>query len=273
MATPPVAGQVPDEWVRSRRFGDNGTGPPTVQSGRWNNRTEPFHNSRAAHLRALSVVGADLVVSRPGWLIAHLATIYADSRVTMSWPSSTLSIALVDVAQARRTLISLTTLLPRRTPQCCDVNQQTAVELYSHAISIVLGSDRQERRQLATQTQLARRYRAEIQAIDRNEWVSYLKGAVPEELYAACTISEWFDGSGPARLRGGRIPLEARIIAVAEHWAALTVNDSPQLSHDEALGDLDACAGTHYDPMVVRAAHLAVLRGIVMPSNPSKCVR
>jgi diguanylate cyclase (GGDEF)-like protein len=67
---------------------------------------------------------------------------------------------------------------------------------------------------------------------------------------------ERFDGSGyPDGLIGGDIPIGARIIAVCDAYDAM-VSDRPYrraLSQADAIGELERCAGTQFDPVVVRA--------------------
>jgi HD domain-containing protein len=66
---------------------------------------------------------------------------------------------------------------------------------------------------------------------------------------------EHWDGGGfPGAIGGEMIPLTSRILAVADAWAGLTAKDSPGLSHYQALNQLEARAGLHFDPRVVRAA-------------------
>jgi diguanylate cyclase (GGDEF)-like protein/putative nucleotidyltransferase with HDIG domain len=67
---------------------------------------------------------------------------------------------------------------------------------------------------------------------------------------------EHFDGNGyPAGLAGDDIPLDARILAVADAYDAMT---SPRpyrpskLNHQDALKELVRCKGTYFDPEVVR---------------------
>lgn len=74
---------------------------------------------------------------------------------------------------------------------------------------------------------------------------------------------ERWDGEGyPDGLAKQNIPLEARIIAVAEAYAAMVTEHPYQVSRtsSDALAELQRCAGTQFDPAVVRAAFL-VLNG------------
>jgi HD-GYP domain-containing protein (c-di-GMP phosphodiesterase class II) len=62
---------------------------------------------------------------------------------------------------------------------------------------------------------------------------------------------EWWDGSGyPEGRRGRSIPLEARLLAIADAFDAMT---SPRpyrqvLTAERALYEIDGCAGTQFDP-------------------------
>jgi putative nucleotidyltransferase with HDIG domain len=68
---------------------------------------------------------------------------------------------------------------------------------------------------------------------------------------------ERFDGTGyPRGLSGDRIPLGARIVAVAEAYDSLVSGEVPRrsgVSPAEALREIQAGAGTAFDPDVVRA--------------------
>jgi diguanylate cyclase (GGDEF)-like protein len=67
---------------------------------------------------------------------------------------------------------------------------------------------------------------------------------------------EWVDGAGyPNGLRGDEIPLESRIILVADAFEAMT-SDRPYsngISVEDAIEELRACSGTQFDPDVVDA--------------------
>lgn len=66
---------------------------------------------------------------------------------------------------------------------------------------------------------------------------------------------EWFDGSGyPGGLKGEQIPLEARIISVADAFSAMTSERPYQRrrSLEDACEELERSAGTQFDPEIVR---------------------
>lgn len=73
---------------------------------------------------------------------------------------------------------------------------------------------------------------------------------------------ERWDGLGyPDGLAGHEIPLSARIVAVADSYAAMTTPDRPYrepVTPEEAEAEVIRCAGTQFDPLVVEA-FLAVL--------------
>jgi diguanylate cyclase (GGDEF)-like protein len=76
-------------------------------------------------------------------------------------------------------------------------------------------------------------------------------------------VAEWvlhhherWDGSGyPNRLAGDQIPLGSRILFVADAYDAMTSEHGygERISQHEALAELERCAGTQFDPAVVRA--------------------
>jgi len=70
---------------------------------------------------------------------------------------------------------------------------------------------------------------------------------------------EWWNGTGyPRGLKGEQIPLTARIFAVVDVWDAL-ISDRPyrkKWSEEKARQNIQAEAGTHFDPQVVKTFFL-----------------
>lgn len=82
--------------------------------------------------------------------------------------------------------------------------------------------------------------------------VTALRGAIPYVLYH----HERWDGTGyPSGKAGEEIPLEARVLAVADAFDAMTSERpySAALPVDDALAELRRCAGTQFDPACVDA--------------------
>ncbi|MCU1395963.1 MAG: hypothetical protein JWM34_4391 [Ilumatobacteraceae bacterium] len=85
---------------------------------------------------------------------------------------------------------------------------------------------------------------------------------------------ERMDGGGyPAGLSGSAVPLEARVVAVADVWDALTSDRAYRAGWEptRALAHITAGSGTHFDAAVVDAL-VAVLmnRGIRLSSEPGE---
>src|SRR5207302_6217502 len=80
--------------------------------------------------------------------------------------------------------------------------------------------------------------------------VAALRGALPYVLYH----HERWDGNGyPTGRAGEQIPLEARVLAVADAFDAMTSDRPyrPALDREEALDEVARCAGTQFDPAIV----------------------
>ncbi|MCD6231692.1 HD-GYP domain-containing protein [Candidatus Aerophobetes bacterium] len=66
---------------------------------------------------------------------------------------------------------------------------------------------------------------------------------------------EWYNGKGyPDGLRGEEIPVGSRIINVADAYQAMTSNRPYRkaFSKEKAIDELKRCAGTQFDPEIVR---------------------
>jgi HD-GYP domain-containing protein (c-di-GMP phosphodiesterase class II) len=94
------------------------------------------------------------------------------------------------------------------------------------------------------------------------EPIRIARRALPYVLYH----HERWDGSGyPTGIRGGEIPIEARVIAVADAFDAMT---SPRpyrkpFTTERALEEVDRCAGTQFDPAVAEAFLEIWSRGVL----------
>lgn len=77
---------------------------------------------------------------------------------------------------------------------------------------------------------------------------------------------ERYDGKGyPDGLRGTEIPLMARIVAVADTFDAMTT-DRPyrkRLPDSVVLAEIEECAGSQLDPVVVQAFLRAYKKGTI----------
>jgi putative nucleotidyltransferase with HDIG domain len=80
-------------------------------------------------------------------------------------------------------------------------------------------------------------------------------GAPREILPSILHHHERWDGEGYPRGRAGSdIPLEARILTIADSFDAMTSTRPYRapLTPDDALAELDRCAGSQFDPELVR---------------------
>jgi GGDEF domain-containing protein len=81
---------------------------------------------------------------------------------------------------------------------------------------------------------------------------------------------ERWDGTGyPSRLTGPQIPLEARIVSVADSFSAMTA-ERPyrgRMPVEDACREIETCAGTQFDPSVAAAFVAAVRRRPPVPQE------
>ncbi len=104
---------------------------------------------------------------------------------------------------------------------------------------------------------------------DADEWET-IKGHPAEGEWRIKPLESWlgeytkvvhqhherFDGTGyPHGLRGDEMPLGSRIVAVADAFEVMTATRSYKkpMSFEDARAELVKCAGSHFDPKVVRA--------------------
>jgi diguanylate cyclase (GGDEF)-like protein/putative nucleotidyltransferase with HDIG domain len=81
---------------------------------------------------------------------------------------------------------------------------------------------------------------------------------------------EWWDGSGyPDQLSGEGIPLEARIVAAADAYSAMTSDRVYQHAREfeHAIAELRAKSGTQFDPAVVDVLIRSLLDGMDVKSR------
>jgi two-component system, cell cycle response regulator len=92
-----------------------------------------------------------------------------------------------------------------------------------------------------------------------------LRGAAP----LVRSSHEAFDGSGyPDGLAGDAIPLGARVIAVCDAFDAMISNRSYSTPRtlDDALTELERCAGTQFDPAIVTAFQRVMVQRHQVPT-------
>jgi hypothetical protein len=201
-----------------------------------------------------------------GSLPTALAMVVLAAVTTILWPP----LGILALA-----LFALIAVLPQsaltfaaRTRPVARLDALAATRRYSHALALHLGLSRTERRHLARVAELAFARRDEA-----GDPIAYARQTLRDPSRAsweAGHVGEWWNGGGgPAGLRGPVTPVTSRIVAVADTWSALTAKGGPQLSHAEALVELENAAGTRFDPRVVDAARAVVAEERVSPEMPA----
>lgn len=117
--------------------------------------------------------------------------------------------------------------------------------------------------------------------LSREEWIEVCRqpelGAAMLSDASFDDIRDWIlarrervDGSGyPRGLHRDDIPMEARLLAVAEAYVAMTDDrpHAPLRQHEEAIAELRRCADTQFDGAVVEAFVRAAARDSGLVSN------
>jgi HD-GYP domain-containing protein (c-di-GMP phosphodiesterase class II) len=119
--------------------------------------------------------------------------------------------------------------------------------------------------------------RAEWEAVRRHplDGARLLAAASASEVVCRVVAEhhERWDGRGyPSGLRGERIDFNARVVAVADAFDAMTSERPyrPPVGYEEAAAELSRCAGTQFDPAVVVTflrAPRALLEAIIRPAR------
>ena len=87
---------------------------------------------------------------------------------------------------------------------------------------------------------------------------------------------ERWDGQGyPRGLSGVDIPIQSRMILVADAYDAMTTHRpySRMMSPHEALAELRRCSGQQFDPLMVDKMHSAFMLGILDPAPRTESLR
>ena len=87
-------------------------------------------------------------------------------------------------------------------------------------------------------------------------------------------LHERFDGNGyPDGLSGDGIPLESRILHVADAFEAMTSSRvyREALTTEEAIAELEAGAGTQFDPAIAKAMIGLVSEGVIDAVGVEEC--
>jgi hypothetical protein len=150
-------------------------------------------------------------------------------------------------------------LLPRllRPRPVHDLAHVEAVALYAQSIGRALGLKREERLVLKDAARYMRERQLRPREGDLSNYSDEHRAALVE---AVLFHREHWDGSDgvPGAVGGEMIPILSRVLAVADAWAGLTAKESPRLNHSQAMNQLEARAGLHFDPRVVTAAESVI---------------
>jgi HD-GYP domain-containing protein (c-di-GMP phosphodiesterase class II) len=100
------------------------------------------------------------------------------------------------------------------------------------------------------------------------EAVPDFRAALP---YVRHHHERWDGGGYPDGLGGEDIPVEARLLGVADAFDAMTSDRSyrPALSVEQALTELERCAGSQFDPELTELFVEGWRSGSITPAEPS----
>ena len=148
-------------------------------------------------------------------------------------------------------------LVPLRDP--AELERPQAIELYARALAEALSLDAQQRRVIADAA-------THLGGARRLTRIDDFQSVMQTVLYC----HERWNGAGgfPGVVTGEAIPLESRVVAVAERLASLTAKGSRELSPDHAVSLLVTRAGAEFDPRVVAAARRVIDEDIMISPRP-----
>jgi len=138
-----------------------------------------------------------------------------------------------------------------------ELEQADAVALYAQAIGRSLGLKREDRLVLKDAAAYMRERQLRPREGDLSNYSDEHRAALVE---AVLFHREHWDGPDgvPGAVGGEMIPILSRVLSVANAWAGLTAKGSPGLDHRQALNQLEARAGLHFDPRIVKAAEAVI---------------
>jgi hypothetical protein len=203
-----------------------------------------------------------------GALPAVLAMVLAGVATTALIPAVGLA-ALAGFALVTLVPSSGLTLLARARPVAA-LDFDAAARLYAEAIADVLRLPRSDRALLARAGALiAQSPDPHLRLLQSLPARGRTRAHVEIAEIAAHADERW-NGTGlPAGVMGALSPSLSRVLAVAHGWARLTAHGTAELSHVEALLDLEADSGSAYDPAVVAAAGVVVERDTRLAREPA----
>jgi hypothetical protein len=221
------------------------------------------------------LVYATLWLGHPASALVRMLADAVPAAALMLALGTVTSILIAPLGLLALAIFALIAVLPQsaltfaaRTHPVSRLDPLSATQRYAHALALQLGLKRRERRHLARVADLSFARRAEA-----GDPIAYACSTMRDPSRAsweAGHVYEWWNGAGgPAGLRGPVTPLTARIIAVADTWSALTARGGPQLSHADALDELDNASGSRFDPRIVLAAHSVVAEERVSATEPA----
>ena len=228
-----------------------------------------------AEMRRMQLAAAGVITAGSVALFFALSNVFRDSTRRIRRQSEALSRSLDELAAAHgQSLAALAAALETRDHETEGHSER--VTRYSHALGEALGLSGDEMSALERGALLHDIGKIGVpDAVLRkpgpllsHEWEQMRQhpetgsGMVGKIAFLAAALPvvrhhhERYDGSGyPSRLAGERIPLAARIFAVADTFDAMT-SDRPYraaMSVEEARDEIRRCAGTQLDPRVVEA--------------------